>query len=72
MNRKNWIDAVKALCMIGVYLMHSYAYYNNNGTNYGAFVSPFYVNAFFFVSGYLLFGKLLVSDLEKWGGILNG
>lgn len=65
-----WIDNVKALCMIGVFLLHSEAYYGYGSVQYGIFLTPFYVNAFFFVSGYLLFRKWLnSSNLISGGGI---
>lgn len=54
-----WINALKALCMIFVYFGHSELYY-------GAYIGPinwfrltFNTNAFFFISGYLLFWKQL-------------
>lgn len=63
-NRKEWIDLVKALCMIGVYLCHSEVYYYGmGGLQLGYIVQPFYVNAFFFVSGYLFFSKWLNDDV---------
>ena len=55
----HWVDAVKAICMISVYLLHSEAYYGTGGVSYGFFLQPFYVNAFFFVSGYLMFRKYM-------------
>ena len=64
-----WIDNVKAICMIGVYLLHSEAYYGYGSVQYGVFFRPFYVNAFFLVSGYLLFRKLLNVSALTWGGI---
>lgn len=54
-DRKFWIDAIKAICMICVYVYHTGYYY---GIDYNKFVfifTPFYVNGFFFVSGYLFF-----------------
>ena len=45
--------------MISVYIFHSEAYYGINNISYGHFLQPFYVNAFFFVSGYLFFRKQL-------------
>ena len=45
--------------MISVYILHSEAYYGINNISYGHFLQPFYVNAFFFVSGYLFFRKQL-------------
>ncbi len=62
MERKFWVDAVKALCMACVYLLHSQVYYGWRGQDNFYFASPFFVNAFFFVSGYLLFGKWLFVD----------
>lgn len=53
----SWINAVKAICMISVYILHSESYYGINTTSYGQILQPFYVNAFFFVSGYLFFRK---------------
>lgn len=66
-----WIDAVKAICMFSVYLLHSQQYYGLGNTDYGYALMPFYVNAFFFVSGYLFFKKYLAFDLtniKSWGG----
>lgn len=57
-----WIDNVKAICMIGVFLLHSEVYYGFGSVQYGVFFTPFYVNAFFFVSGYLMFRKYLNCD----------
>lgn len=55
----NWINVVKALCIIFVFLRHSENYYGCKlGMVDGLFLT-FYVNAFFFVSGYLLFWKQL-------------
>lgn len=54
-----WINALKAICMIFVYFGHSELFY-------GAYIDPinwfrltFNTNAFFFISGYLLFWKQL-------------
>ncbi len=70
--RSFWIDAVKAICMISVYLLHSEAYYDTGGTSFGYLLIPFYVNAFFFVSGYLFFKKHIAEGqytyINKWGG----
>ncbi len=52
-----WIDAVRAFCMMAVYWVHSEVYYGASGISYGYVVLPFYVNAFFFVSGYLFYMK---------------
>lgn len=55
-----WIDAIKGICMLCVYLCHSEIYYSTDSLGLGYWVKPFYVNAFFFVSGYLFFGKWLI------------
>lgn len=59
-----WINAVKALCMIFVFFVHCQLYY---GTifNFNYYIYPFYVNGFFFISGYLLFRKQLSSNSCK-------
>jgi fucose 4-O-acetylase-like acetyltransferase len=67
--RKYWIDATKALCMITVYLMHSEIYYGTGGIEYGYILKPFYVNAFFIISGYLFFSKhMLTKDQTDFKG----
>lgn len=48
--------------MLSVYLIHSQIYYGIGGIDYGYLLMPFYVNAFFFVSGYLLYRKYMMSD----------
>ena len=55
----NWINVVKALCIIFVFLRHTGSYYGYSTGLVGEMYIPFYVNAFFFVSGYLLFWKQL-------------
>lgn len=52
-----WINALKAICMISVYIVHSEEYYGTGGVSYGYVLRPFYVNAFFLVSGYLFLKK---------------
>lgn len=54
----NWINAVKALCIVLVFFAHSVDISGQgiSGWLYQLY-DPVYVNAFFFVSGYLLFGK---------------
>lgn len=65
-----WINTVKSLCMIGVYVLHTQVYSGaqcNGGGNLliSNAISPFYVNAFFVVSGYLFFMKWMnVSSTE--------
>ena len=48
-----WVNAVKAFCMIGVYIAHAEVYYPRTGVSLSPFINPFYVAAFFFVNGYL-------------------
>ncbi len=68
-NHLTWIDCLKGSCMICVYLCHSEGYYGIEGDGMGFWVKPFYVNAFFFVSGYLFFGKWLEKGrLQIRGG----
>lgn len=57
--------------MIGVYLLHAEAYYGFGDVQYGKVFMPFYVNAFFFVSGYLLFCKHLKNNKINGGGYLE-
>lgn len=66
-----WIDLVKAICMILVYLLHVESYTGMAWIkSYGYLLQPFYVNAFFFVSGYLFFRKWIGDDRVdefSWG-----
>ena len=66
-----WIDYVKAICIISVYFFHVEVYNGLIGSRfYGFFLHPFYVNAFFFVSGYLFFRKWIGDDRVdgfSWG-----
>ena len=61
-NRLNWIDTLKTICMIGVYIAHTESF-TTSSTILGKAVLPFYVNAFFFVSGYLLYKKYLKTEI---------
>lgn len=57
----NWINAAKALCIIFVYIRHCEGHYDDIYMDWpinGLFLT-FYVNGFFFISGYLLFWKQL-------------
>ena len=60
-NRLHWIDTTKAVCIICVYYAHCVAFTTGN-INLIKAVSPFFVNAFFFVSGYLLYKKYLQEN----------
>ena len=55
----NWINVVKAGSIIAVYFVHCQSYYGLWLGGVNDYIHPFYVNAFFFVSGYLLFRKQL-------------
>ena len=59
MKRIFWLDGVKAMCMLFVYLQHAQVYTAWEGFDSMLLGRPFYINAFFFVSGYLFFGKWL-------------
>lgn len=65
----NWINALRALCILFVFLRHSENYYGEDFGWFDSIFLPFYVNAFFFVSGYLLFWKQLsvprISETRK-------
>ncbi len=55
----NWINALKALSIIAVFFVHTQLSYGMTLDLFNVFVYPWYVNAFFFISGYLLFWKQL-------------
>ena len=71
-----WINTYKALCILAVFFAHSQLYYGCELDTLNDFVHPWYVNAFFFVSGYLLLWKLYIvcgrfdhrsfGHLEEW------
>lgn len=61
-NRCFWIDALKAICMICVYIYHTGFYYGIDYNRFVFIIAPFYVNGFFFISGYLLFKSYLKKD----------
>lgn len=56
-----WINALKAICMIFIFFGHSELFYNLYFSPVDWFRLSFNTNAFFFVSGYLLFWKQLTS-----------
>lgn len=55
----NWINAVKAVSIIAVFFVHCQSYYGYELSSVNTLIRPFYVNAFFYVSGYLFFRKQL-------------
>lgn len=67
-----WINSVKAICMLTVYLQHSISLYGIRMDWWEPqYITSFYVNGFFFVSGYLFFWKNLrkVTSEPYWGGV---
>lgn len=60
-----WINTIK--CMLSVYLIHSQAYYGFGDLEYGIVLLPFYVNAFFFISGFLFFSKQISTPIKRIG-----
>lgn len=58
-----WINYVKAISIIMVYFVHCNQYYGINMGLINSFIHPFYVNAFYFISGYLFFRKQLSEPL---------
>ena len=61
----HWINSVKAFCMFIIYFNHCEIYCEYHQKAIDAVYSPFFVNAFFVVSGYLLFRKQLSESLSK-------
>ena len=59
--RFKWVDRVKAICIILVFYSHCSIFYGVSIPLTRNVIEPFYVNAFFFVSGYLLLWKQLSS-----------
>lgn len=58
-----WINNVRALCMMFVYLQHCEFYIHDSTYVSRPIYQLFYVNAFFLVSGYLFFRKQLSSPV---------
>lgn len=70
----SWINALKAICIVFIYVHHSEFYCAHNLGVVRALYKPFFTNAFFFVSGYLLFRKQLsntVSELNRHDWMSN-
>ena len=66
-SRKNihWINYVKAICMIVIYYTHAQGFFKYTVPGLAKYLTPFYVNAFFLVSGYLFFRKQIPLLEEK-------
>jgi len=61
-----WINLIKATCIVFVFFRHVEINYDLYlGDFFDGIISTFYVNAFFFVSGYLLYRKQLSEPLVK-------
>lgn len=60
--REHWIDTLKTICIICVYIAHCESFYCPNYNIARLIVSPFYVNAFFFINGYLIVRKYFKND----------
>ena len=54
-----WVDYVKVICLFFVYFSHSAYYTETVLPQVCALYRPFYVDAFFVISGYLFFRNLL-------------
>ncbi|MCS2587145.1 acyltransferase family protein [Bacteroides fragilis] len=57
----NWINVAKAISIITVLFVHTENYYGLELGEINQFLCGFYVNAFFLISGYLLFRKHLIN-----------
>jgi fucose 4-O-acetylase-like acetyltransferase len=60
-----WVNALRAICIIFVYFAHSEVYTKYTILPIDRFYRPFFVNAFFFVSGYLLFRTQLSDKITQ-------
>lgn len=60
-----WINSARAICIISVFLIHCSSYYGFGLGIISDVVHPFYVNAFFFISGYLFFRKQMSESIIR-------
>lgn len=60
-NRKHWIDLAKGLAMIFIVFSHT-----GSGSLIDTFYLPFFLNLFFFISGYLFKKDLEIIDEVKY------
>lgn len=58
-----WINYIRAICILAVYFVHVEINYGYEFDFLDALLHPFYVNAFFFVSGYLMLRKQLSDPI---------
>lgn len=76
-NNISWVNTIKVLCMVLIYLNHSEIYCGSTIGSLRNIYLPFFVPAFFFVSGYLLFMKQLQTSLismstKEWFNSVSG
>ena len=62
-NDISWINLVKVTCIVLIFLNHSEIYTENALPFVRSIYAPFFVNAFFVVSGFLFFRKHLSEPL---------
>ena len=72
-----WVNLNKAFCMLLIFLLHAQAYCDVKIWGVTSYYSKVHVDAFFFISGYLLFRKQLspsfVSlDRHSWWNVPGG
>lgn len=60
--REYWIDTLKAICIVCVYIAHCESFYCPSYNIAQLIVTPFYVNAFFFINGYLIVRKYFKNN----------
>lgn len=63
MGRKDivWVNNARAICILLVFLFHTEEYLNIHLPWLDMIYGPFFVNCFFFISGFLLYRKQLSS-----------
>lgn len=74
----NWVNVAKAISIITVFFVHTEIYYGLKLGSMNSLLCGYYVNAFFMISGYLLFRKQLskpsidanISQYSRGGGII--
>ena len=52
-----WINYIRAICCIMIYYIHAEEFFEFSIKGLSKYILPVYVNAYYFVSGYLLFKK---------------
>jgi fucose 4-O-acetylase-like acetyltransferase len=65
----NWVNVAKAISIITVLFVHTENYYGLELGEINQFLCGFYVNAFFLISGYLLFRKQLNKPAIEAGSV---